>query len=620
MWIDVIPYRVCEDSLAVRTAASNHLRPGQILSLEDAEGQRLYGKITQIDQAPLSPADVPSEIRMLQQVSVTVIHGKPSFTMRQARVLGFTDLADELSKLQGQLDYPLKLGEGFQANVLKIGTLSIIDGQGLDAKLNVLHYLMEGLKPYQQIIVIDPLGVLNHPQANTVRAGMDVRLSLRDIGLKRFLTALSEVLPERAMDEAEPILAHEISANQSFFAFKALYDAEDLKDAFFKSTLQGCFSEIERQRVFAEEPQDILSLHNLIQDGITILDLSALSEPWKTLFYESAIQEALSNADADLVPVMIFPENYLSDLANYIKKANEAELAVIMLASPYVPESIEVLANNRFSHLGEGAVKIEGDLTYQLPVILNLPDFYETSHYVPGWQQTPSSYPTYTPPPDTGVYRPPVQTSKPVVLDEPAAPPPPEAASGPPIAMEPPKAAAPPVAGKPLDTDESFGFDSILGNEAFSTDPLAPPSASLQTPEYAEAPDYIDDEFDFSSDLMEIEAEQQHNTSPSPAPTTTAPSPAGPPTVQPTQTQKPIEPPPVETEAHVPILRTEHRQAEPVSPGSFKIGDKVHHEKYGVGVVNKIIPMDNNTVLNISFEQGGKRLMDPKLAHLERVS
>ncbi len=46
----------------------------------------------------------------------------------------------------------------------------------------------------------------------------------------------------------------------------------------------------------------------------------------------------------------------------------------------------------------------------------------------------------------------------------------------------------------------------------------------------------------------------------------------------------------------------------------------MRHEKYGEGVVKKIIPMENQSiVLTVIFETVGKRLLDPGLAKLERI-
>ena len=48
-------------------------------------------------------------------------------------------------------------------------------------------------------------------------------------------------------------------------------------------------------------------------------------------------------------------------------------------------------------------------------------------------------------------------------------------------------------------------------------------------------------------------------------------------------------------------------------------GDKVKHQKYGVGMINKIIGYGNKKLCSIQFENVGRRLLDPQLAVLEKV-
>jgi len=62
----------------------------------------------------------------------------------------------------------------------------------------------------------------------------------------------------------------------------------------------------------------------------------------------------------------------------------------------------------------------------------------------------------------------------------------------------------------------------------------------------------------------------------------------------------------------------------PVEPsvseeGGFQSGDRVKHPTYGVGVVQKVIPTEESVVLNITFDQVGKRLLDPALSALTRA-
>lgn len=53
----------------------------------------------------------------------------------------------------------------------------------------------------------------------------------------------------------------------------------------------------------------------------------------------------------------------------------------------------------------------------------------------------------------------------------------------------------------------------------------------------------------------------------------------------------------------------------------FKAGEVVRHKRYGTGTIKRVIVMeDNQIILNVTFDQGGKRLLDPRLTELEKVS
>src|SRR5262249_10202941 len=63
---------------------------------------------------------------------------------------------------------------------------------------------------------------------------------------------------------------------------------------------------------------------------------------------------------------------YLADPASWVQKADEAELNLIMLASPYVSEDLIELANNRLDVSDQGGMTLLGGLTMDLPVRLPL--------------------------------------------------------------------------------------------------------------------------------------------------------------------------------------------------------------------------------------------------------
>ena len=55
------------------------------------------------------------------------------------------------------------------------------------------------------------------------------------------------------------------------------------------------------------------------------------------------------------------------------------------------------------------------------------------------------------------------------------------------------------------------------------------------------------------------------------------------------------------------------------TPASFKLGDKVSHEKFGEGSVVQVLGQGPKTILNIDFGQHGKKLLDPRFAKLIKL-
>ena len=66
----------------------------------------------------------------------------------------------------------------------------------------------------------------------------------------------------------------------------------------------------------------------------------------------------------------------------------------------------------------------------------------------------------------------------------------------------------------------------------------------------------------------------------------------------------------------LPIYETEE-VTEPAI--QFAQGDTVTHPKYGTGVVEKLIKYGNKTLCSISFEEVGRRLLDPSISELQKV-
>ena len=51
----------------------------------------------------------------------------------------------------------------------------------------------------------------------------------------------------------------------------------------------------------------------------------------------------------------------------------------------------------------------------------------------------------------------------------------------------------------------------------------------------------------------------------------------------------------------------------------FNIGDKVQHEKFGIGTIEQIFGQSEKTLVNVNFDNNGKKLLDPRYAKLVKL-
>lgn len=73
-------------------------------------------------------------------------------------------------------------------------------------------------------------------------------------------------------------------------------------------------------------------------------------------------------------------------------------------------------------------------------------------------------------------------------------------------------------------------------------------------------------------------------------------------------------------EEQTPVVPVYPAEQEPTEEsGDFQQGDSVTHPRYGRGVVEKIIKYGNKTLCSISFENVGRRLLDPTISELNKL-
>ncbi len=686
MSITVYPYKLTARELEARLAGGVTVLPGQLLRFEGEKPA--YGEI--IGVKTLSSALEGKEGVMLR---VHLLYGQPNLSPQSVTILTDAEMAQEVQRMQEPFEHPLHFGDVFTGEFFKLGPLTLVDGDDFVLKYDAMMMLIAAITPYQRMLIVDPLGIFSDDaQMRYFRAGEDIRLSVQAVGSKRFLTAFGELFPESLRDIALEAIADLLPVNPHFIGFQGFLNLDVTADLPLRNLILQNYQAVAQARVFAELPDQVFGLESGLAKPINVVDLSGLSEPWKSLFYEEVCHELFRNAGGDIVPVLIYPENYLNatDLQAWIQKADEAEMHLLVLASPYGVETLQPLANNMLLAESQEQICLEGDLTLGLPVRFPLPDApvmpraHETavataSMSIPSPLPSPTPA-TLTPPPvsqsivdlsapepeavlpvssDRGMYAPtPTQTeSRMPSPDEPeslqfAAPPvdvpifqsrPPEVQAGENFEEE-------LVAGETLPEylvfpgpeetagSDEFSFDvnldqkpeaewnlrdaiteslesaampSVISNSLSEFEELTLPEADVGLYEpasdeagyeagYEIVPEQDEFAFEASPDMPEEGAASETGS----------------------DSLSEIQVPYFQTDA--PTFQEDEvayvQKEEPVAVQSagYKAGDRIRHEKYGVGVIDKVLPMDDNVILNITFDGVGKRLLDPKLCNLTK--
>ena len=74
-------------------------------------------------------------------------------------------------------------------------------------------------------------------------------------------------------------------------------------------------------------------------------------------------------------------------------------------------------------------------------------------------------------------------------------------------------------------------------------------------------------------------------------------------------------------EEQTPVVPVYPAQDTPIAEDDFQFsqGDAVTHPRYGRGVIEKIIKYGNKTLCSISFENVGRRLLDPSISEFTKL-
>lgn len=362
MSIQLFPHKLSHRELEARLQPGLTVLPGQLLRFE--EQSRTYGQITEV----WSVEDTANAGQREQMVRVRLLRGMPSMKPAEITFLQPSQMADELAGLMPKPEHPVQLN-GFEGEYLRLGALTLLEGTDFVGKYHALLALMRAIRPYQKILVIDPLGVFETVGDVTCYvAGEQVRLGLQQVNGKRFLDVFGAQFPSGVRKPVtEAVAAHWPEAGP-FTGFSRLLTSGMITESLLKNLiLQNC-AEVIHNKVFAEMPNQVLNLAELAKNPVSVLDVSTLQDPWKGYVYQEVLSEIFGNPALGLVPILIYPENYLPNLAHWVQKADEYQVHLLGLVSPYAGPAVFQLANNVVSVKPMGPWTLQGDLTLGLPV------------------------------------------------------------------------------------------------------------------------------------------------------------------------------------------------------------------------------------------------------------
>ncbi len=367
MAITVYPYKLTQRELEARLAPGLTVLPGQLLRFEGVSP--VYGQIQEVCALPPASAGMPEGYG----VCIRLLHGCPTLEPQQVTLLNAAQMALEVQQLQAPFRQPMQLGKAFTAELFNLGALTLVEGDDFVLKYEALQLFLEGVRPYCQVLIIDPLGLFTEEDELDYRqAGRDVRLSVQAVGSRRFLGAFGELFSISLRDEALRVVAEHLPSLQDFTGFSHLLNIETAVNVPLRNLIAQNYHAVAQAHVFADAPEQILSLDTLAAGReLAVVDLSELKAPWKSLFYEQLCLElfqAAPNLPKPILPVLIYPENYLGDLPAWVQRADEAEMSLLVLASPYSSDMLREMANNRVRVESRQQVEMQGVLTLGLPI------------------------------------------------------------------------------------------------------------------------------------------------------------------------------------------------------------------------------------------------------------
>lgn len=368
MSITIYPYQLTQGDLEARLEPGLSFLPGQLLRFEN---NLAYGQVTETRTLPVQAVGMPE----CHVICVKLLYGEsPGLQPQTVTLLKLEQMAAEVGKLLPKPEKPLYWQkDAFVSDMSRLGVLTCIEGDDFLLKYEALRMLLKGVSDDSRILVVDPLGIFNEERRLHIwHAGQDVRLSVAKVGCKSFLNTFGEMFPPNLIEPALRAAADHLQPVADFIGFDRLFNLEAAVNLPLKNLMLQNYHTVATAQIFANTPDQVLDLSHLKPGQMSVIDLSGLEQPWKSLFYESICRELIEFPESGLLPVLLYPENYLKDIDYWIQKADEVDLSLIFMKPPRASRISEDKASNRFIVNSAIDIVLQGGLTLGLPVSLSL--------------------------------------------------------------------------------------------------------------------------------------------------------------------------------------------------------------------------------------------------------
>jgi hypothetical protein len=362
LFISVTPHRLSQHSqdvwLEVWIDQSVPLMVGRVLRFE--EETPFFGVISDLFEEDRTGSWL---------VRVSIILGQPSLQSQFATMLSERDVQRLIQQHKPAHHGVFSLSDGER------GTLTILDLPRQPLHRQILGDFAQAVfSAHPHVICIDPEGDwAKLPVDSHMSAPEAFKLSIQEMGVPAFLELVGQEIPQPLQPDAFRILSRQVPATPDFIPLLQFLRPERIPELPVKAVLLHVLYRIYQQNWFASHPDEVMAPQDWLSESATRLDLSALDDSAKSLFYQQSVKKLIQTLKSSpdlaegLVVLLNQPERFLKGLLPSLSTLQSLGASVVVLPQAEHEGLLEMAQNHLTFQSDEGAI-FEGVSTLGLPI------------------------------------------------------------------------------------------------------------------------------------------------------------------------------------------------------------------------------------------------------------